>query len=227
MLDKWMNARARVVVASPSIDARRLADIYLLAIKNKGRGFQVRICTQPKTMGKKFDEIQKEAREMVRKLRKLDGKKQLFSREVIDWALETVRVQFLSFHCNFISGAMSEERNEIIITSANFNGLYFEVDAHDTVNYARMTEMGLNQFYLEPLGISQPSSRGRDRNGSTISLPFISDSLPSASAISHGTPNSPNGRVYQYDDVSQHSISSSQRSRPSSSRHSDISEEST
>lgn len=225
MLDKWMSSRARIVIASPSIDAQRLTDIYLLAIKNKGRGFKVQVCTQPKTMGKKFDEIQKEAREMVRKLRKLDGKKQLFSREVIDWALDTVHVRFLSFHCNFISGAMSEERNEIIITSANFNGLYFEVDAHDTVNYARMTEMGLNQFYLEPLGIAQPSSQGRDRNGSTVSLPFISDAMPSASAISHGAANSPNGRVYQYDDVSQHSISSSQRSRPSS-RHSDISEES-
>lgn len=170
-----------LTVASPSIDARRLADIYLLLIRNKGRPFSIQLYTQLKPQ--KFKEAVDDAKTILAKIKDEEIKKRsLLNKQDIEWAVNKIPTTFHSFHCNFIAAAIAEDKNEILVTSARFTRTHFDLGACDTVSHAKMTDKGLREFYLLPLGI-------RTRAASETSLVRNSDSggIPaSASEVSNG-----------------------------------------
>ncbi|XP_074645235.1 uncharacterized protein LOC141901712 [Tubulanus polymorphus] len=182
LLHRWMTQSAEITIATPKLDARRLAEIYLLAIRNHLASFRARLVTQKICDGRlHFKRVQKDAIAIMQKVRGLSGKKGFVTNEKIKWALNAVRVAFMTFNCNFISGAVSDERNEILVTSAAFHADNFAVNKRDSVCFSRMTRRGLSEFYLQPLGV-EPITAQTGRLPRTNEPPINYDTIKASYA---------------------------------------------
>ena len=156
LLDQWIGQGGDIYVASPLLDARRLADIILLLIKHRLSGSRVHVLTMARCdPDVKYSKVYKEAKQMIKDIR-LPGtkcKKRLITDERLTVACQRLDARFGRFHCKLIAHCNSDV-GELMVTSASFHKFHFHYESGDLVIFFRMHVADLMTNYISPLGMT-------------------------------------------------------------------------
>ena len=135
------------------MDAIRLKDILLMIIKHRQSTCRVRIATLLKCDGDdRFHKMCLKAKNLIREL-KGPNRKRLISEERLRSALDSIDVRIGNFNCKF-AAVCYDNRAELLLTSANFHKMHFDVDKGDTVAYLSFAAEDFYGAYIEPLGLT-------------------------------------------------------------------------
>ena len=161
LLDYWIGNDSEVYVITPLIDAKRVADLFLMLVKHRLSNSTVTLLTMERCdSDDRFSKVYKHAKEMVRDL-KAPNKKRLIVEDRIKVASDRLSVKFGAFHCRLIA-AVRGDTTEVLLSSANFHNWHFYYDHSDLVIYMRMASEDFKYNYLEPLGLAEMETENGD-----------------------------------------------------------------